>query len=174
MRAALFSVVSMSRLSKPVLSKPIVLLSLLSAALLSGCAANRSDSARLDCAALQQVMNTTRADLSDLVASKTNTTYGSVWRAKIDAYGRGCTLFSSTDVPSQYFCSIPAAADSSVLTALQGEVAGCLGPDWQRSSTPGGRGERFSRAGDNIVVDVGASDVAASRAEVIGLVVRRR
>lgn len=174
MRVAVLSAVSMSRLSKPVLSKPIVLLSLLSVALLPGCAANRSDTARLDCAALKQVIDAAHGDLTGLAATRTNTTYGSVWHTKVSAYGGDCTLFGTTNVPNRYFCTIPAAADSPVLSALRDEVASCLGSDWQRSPTSDGGGERFSRSSSDIVVDVGASDANASRTKVIGLLVHHR
>jgi hypothetical protein len=83
-------------------------------------------------------------------------------------------LFGTTNAPDRYFCSIPAAADSQVLGALKDSVATCLGADWQRNSAPAQNGERFSRVGNDIVVDVGASDASASRAEVIGLLVRHR
>lgn len=153
--------------------KPVVLVPLLAATLLPGCAANRPDTGKLDCAALKQVIDTARTDLSGLTASRTNTPYGSVWRTKVAAYGSDCTMVGTANVPNRYFCTIPAAADSKVLSALQEDVASCLGSEWQRNPAAGHSGERFSRPGDNVVVDVGASDAAASRAEVIGLLVRR-
>jgi hypothetical protein len=169
MRVALLPI-----LSRSLLLKPAVLIPLVAAVLLPGCASKSPGTAQLDCAVLKQVIDTARTDLSGLAATRTNTLYGSVWRAKIDAYGSGCTLFGTTDVPSRYFCTIPAAADSSVLAALQEEVASCLGSGWQRNPATARSAERFSRASDDIVVDVGASDVNASRAEVIGLLVRHR
>ncbi len=174
MRAASLPVVSFPFVSKAAVLKPAILVSVVAVALLQGCASISSAPAQLDCAALKQVIDIAGTDLSGLTATRTNTAYGSVWRAKIDAYGSGCTLVGTTDMPSHYFCSIPAAADSSVLAALQEEVASCLGSGWQRNPTTTRSGERFSRASDDIVVDVGASDASASRAKVIGLLVRHR
>lgn len=174
MRAEPLPVVALSFVRKSAVFKPVALIPLVAAVLLPGCAAQRADTAKLDCTALHQVVDAAQGDLSGLAATRTNTTYGSVWHTKVAAYGSDCTLFGTTNVPNRYFCTIPAAADSPVLVALRDEVASCLGAGWQRNPSSDNSGERFSRPGSDIMVDVGASDANASRAKVIGLLVHHR
>ena len=141
---------------------------------IQGCAHNESVSApQLDCQALNTVVDAAQDNFVSLTSGSRNITrYGNTWQTRVNAYGSDCTLLSGTDTPRNYFCSIPDRDQSTATRTLADAVESCLGPHWQRRELPR-PATRFSRAEDNVVVDVGASDVTASRATVVGLVVRR-
>lgn len=137
-----------------------------------GCAHSAQDSATtLDCAALNGVIDAARHDFKAITGAQVDTRYGAIWRANIDAYGRDCSLLSSGGKPRSYFCSITDPDQSAAMNALTAEVEACLGPAWERTSLPR-PGSRFTRPDDPVIVDVGSSDIQASRASAVGLIVR--
>lgn len=145
----------------------------LGAALIQGCAQHGSDSSRqLNCDALHTVIGASQDSFASIAGQQATTKYGNTWGSRISAFGNDCILLSGTQTPRTYFCAIADQDQAAGTKVLTEAVATCLGPNWQRQEFPSRPATRFTRAEDNVVVDVGASDVAASRATVVGLTVR--
>lgn len=136
-----------------------------------GCAAPSSKTPpQLDCAVLKKVIDAAPDNFSAIVSEKVETQFGAVWKTRTNAYGSNCSLVSSSNTPGQYFCSIPESEQATAMVPLVAAVETCLSPEWQRAALPAG--SRFTRKGDNVIVDVGANDATASRSAAIGLIVR--
>lgn len=147
---------------------------IVSAALIQGCAHTGSDSTQqqLNCDALHTVIGAAKDSFVSLAGEQATTRYGNTWSTRINAFGGDCILLSGTETPRIYFCSINDRDQAAGMKALTDSVATCLGSNWKHKEFPSRPATRFTRAEDNVAVDVGASDVTASRASVVGLTVR--
>jgi len=145
------------------------------AALLQGCAHNNGTSdaeQRLNCDALHTVIGAAQDSFVSLAGEQATTQYGNTWGTRINAFGGDCILLSGTETPRIYFCSMADRDQATGMKNLTDAVATCLGSGWQRREIPSRPATRFTRKEDAVAVDVGASDVAASRTSVVGLTVR--
>jgi len=146
----------------------------LAAVLLSGCARLVPQYAQhLDCDSLKKVIASIPQDFASVATTTVDTRYGTIWRTNTNAYGDDCSLLGSDNrVPRSYFCSIPEKDQKAAMQALADDVEKCLGPTWQRKELPR-PATRFTRSSDVVAVDVGISDVQASRTSAVGLLVRK-